>query len=358
LNEDHTERHRAFLLETYRPIIDPARPLALLDFQDTMNCGDHAIWLGEKRLLHILGAEVAYQCSVETYDAAALKAAVGDGQILLSGGGSFGDLYSHYHDFRLKVLADFPDNEVILFPQTVMFLSDEALKSTADAFARHGKVTVSARDALSFHILEQALGDTARLVRAPDMALMLGPLARRGAPRFDVVWISRTDHEGRKGPTPAVASGLKPVRSEIPAGVLPDGTRVRAGAGIAGSRLLVTDWYRTMPPKGALASYKRMPFDARSRWWLDVGMGFLSAGRVAITDRLHGHILCMLAGIPHVLINNSYGKNISYFETWSRPTPLCRLAIGPGRAWAMAEQMLAERREPASRESIGSVEPV
>ena len=34
----------------------------------------------------------------------------------------------------------------------------------------------------------------------------------------------------------------------------------------------------------------------------------LRRGKVVITDRLHAHVLCLLLGIPHVLLDNNYGK--------------------------------------------------
>jgi len=35
------------------------------------------------------------------------------------------------------------------------------------------------------------------------------------------------------------------------------------------------------------------------------GCDVLSQGRVVIADRLHGHILSLLLGLPHVLMNNT-----------------------------------------------------
>ena len=43
----------------------------------------------------------------------------------------------------------------------------------------------------------------------------------------------------------------------------------------------------------------------------------LSAARVVVTDRLHGHILSMLLGKPHVILDNSYGKLSSFHEKWT-----------------------------------------
>ena len=39
------------------------------------------------------------------------------------------------------------------------------------------------------------------------------------------------------------------------------------------------------------------------------------------SSRLHAHILSTLMGIPNTLIDNSYGKNSSYFEAWTHCIP-------------------------------------
>jgi pyruvyl transferase EpsO len=57
---------------------------------------------------------------------------------------------------------------------------------------------------------------------------------------------------------------------------------------------------------------------------LSRGCAILSTGRYVLTDRLHGHILCMLLGIPHILLDNSYGKNRGFFEQWTRESDLVR----------------------------------
>jgi pyruvyl transferase EpsO len=51
------------------------------------------------------------------------------------------------------------------------------------------------------------------------------------------------------------------------------------------------------------------------------GAKLLSTARYVVTDRLHGHILCVLLGIPHVCVDNAYGKIGSFFETWSESCP-------------------------------------
>lgn len=329
------------LRDTFGPLIDGAKPVALVDFPDSKNSGDQAIWLGEKALLADLGVTPAYQCSVQTYDRAAMQQALGDGTILMHGGGNFGDIYTMYHDFRLQVLKDFPANPVVVFPQTVMFFSDAALGATVEAIRAHGAVTLVARDVLSRHILETAFGDAAKVELAPDAAYMMGPLERSCEPNFKVVWISRTDAEGVQGGNFAI-EGIPPLKQvDANLGVFADGIASTAVAHTDGAQLLVSDWY-LMDVAGAEAAtaYHALDLDGRAQFWVDRALRLLSAGRVVVTDRLHAHILCTLAGIPHVFLNNSYGKNFSYFESWSRPSSLCRLAGSPAQAWRLAQELL------------------
>ena len=54
---------------------------------------------------------------------------------------------------------------------------------------------------------------------------------------------------------------------------------------------------------------------------------FRGADRV-VTSRLHGHILACLLGVPHVLRDNSYGKNSRYFHAWSSDLSFARMEEG------------------------------
>ena len=43
----------------------------------------------------------------------------------------------------------------------------------------------------------------------------------------------------------------------------------------------------------------------------------LSTGGLVVTDRLHAHILSLLLDIPHVLLDNSYGKVAGFADQWT-----------------------------------------
>jgi pyruvyl transferase EpsO len=169
----------------------------------------------------------------------------------------------------------------------------------------------------------------ARTVLCPDMAFYLGPLRRDRAPDVDVLWLRREDREA------------------APGGPAPDG-------------ILVCDWLddrvpplrhvrRVLRPlanrhprqESVLARMLAGAYDTQARHELRRGCRLLARGRVVITDRLHAHILCLLLGIPHVLLDNNYGKVRRVHDTWTADAPQVRWAASPAEAVTAARALLA-----------------
>jgi len=142
-----------------------------------------------------------------------------DGTILMHGGGNFGDRYI-YHEFRHRILADFPANKAVVFPQTAMFFDNEKLTRSAGLFSNHRDVALFSRDVVTHHVLQRYFGAQAKVVMAPDMAFMLGPQPRILKAQFDIVWLARTDKEKAHGDGAEAVTGLsgRPLESfAIPA---------------------------------------------------------------------------------------------------------------------------------------------
>ena len=78
--------------------------------------------------------------------------------------------------------------------------------------------------------------------------------------------------------------------------------------------------------------------------WVDHGMRVLAGGRVVVTDKLHGHIFCTLLGLPHVVLDNSYGKVSGMLDAWTGNLPGVHRASDGEAAWAIAVQLVEERR--------------
>lgn len=66
------------------------------------------------------------------------------------------------------------------------------------------------------------------------------------------------------------------------------------------------------------------------------GLAMLSQGEVVATDRLRAHILSVLLDIPHVLVDNSYGKVRGLAEQWISPYVGLSYAISREEAVGMA----------------------
>jgi pyruvyl transferase EpsO len=56
---------------------------------------------------------------------------------------------------------------------------------------------------------------------------------------------------------------------------------------------------------------------------------------VVVSDRLHGHILCLLLGIPHVALDNRHGKLRAFRDAWTREATLAE--------WAGSEREALDR---------------
>src|SRR3977135_3601047 len=136
------------------PLIARDRGSALVDFPDSPNCGEHAIWLGQKRLLSDLGIPIAYECSAQNYDREMMAAKGGAGTILVQGGGNLGR-HPLRHEVRLRVLQDFPNNKIIFFPQQVTSRDNQDLERIANMIGRHADVTFFARSAEAQRLLNE-----------------------------------------------------------------------------------------------------------------------------------------------------------------------------------------------------------
>jgi exopolysaccharide biosynthesis predicted pyruvyltransferase EpsI len=62
-----------------------------------------------------------------------------------------------------------------------------------------------------------------------------------------------------------------------------------------------------------------------------------SGYNLIITNRLHGHILCLLLEIPHIFLPNSYHKNEGFYQTWTKEIPFCEFVTDINQIQATIE---------------------
>jgi pyruvyl transferase EpsO len=322
-----------------RELLDAAIPagsrVALLDYPNHENVGDSAIWLGEVTYLAERGCEVVYHCDLRSYDPGQLRRRLPVDLVLLHGGGNLGDVWLPHQRFREQVLADFYDRPVIQLPQTIHFGGGEHLERAQRAFAGHPDFTLMVRDTRSLAFAREHFD--CPVVLCPDSAFALGELARPAAPDVPILWLGRTDHEAAAG----TAAGLGAAAGEVE---IADWIgRTSAGPldliARAGGELVASAVGR-LP---AAPAWIARPLWADWQWLaqrrVTVGQTLLSRGSVVVTDRLHAHILCLLLGLPHVALDNSYGKLSSFTETWETLGEQARWADDPVQALALAREL-------------------
>lgn len=307
---------RMLIEATLRPHVDgPA--YALLDFPDYFNPGDCAIWLGEGHVLRTLtGRAPAWVASLYSFDARKLRALPQAAPIFLQGGGNFGDLWPAHQAFREQVLAQATDRRIVVLTQSIQFRTAAGLERARRALGNHPRVTVLARDAKSLEFARSHFDCASEL--CPDFALALDLRRPAGGPSCDLFWLLRADQESAGALLQSLRHGW--LRADWPQ--LP---------------FLGRAWLHRIAGLPAGAQSRAANLLARMR--LVRGLRLFSGARAVVTDRLHGHVLCTLLGIPNVLLPDAFGKNRGLYETWTRHLPGCAFAETPAQALAELERL-------------------
>ena len=321
---------REELARALSSVIPAGTPVAVLDFPTHANVGDYAIWLGQLAYLRRAGHPVVYMCAQRDYSPERLVERVGDGVILLHGGGNLGDLWPSHQSFRERVLRDFPGKKIVQLPQSVHFQTRTTVQSARRAFAAHPDFTLLARDRSSHEFAQRELD--CRTALCPDSAVELAHLQRKHAER-PVICLARTDHESAADL--ADLAGCDAIDwVHDPHALYPFARRATFSAARRAARRRLTS--KLMSP----LCWQGFEYLAETQ--VRLGQRLLSRGRVAVTDRLHGHILCLLLGVPHVMMDNSYGKLRGFYETWTSGAELTRWSQDPAQAMAAAAHWARE----------------
>jgi exopolysaccharide biosynthesis predicted pyruvyltransferase EpsI len=314
-----------------KPLLAGSRRIALLDFPNHSNVGDSAIWLGELAYLRSLGeVPLAYTCDVHSYSRIELAKHIGDGLILLSGGGNLGDLWEQSQHLREQVIRDFPDNRIVQLPQSIHFQHGPNLRRARQVFNAHPALTLLLRDRRSLAVAADEFRTPAHL--CPDMAFALGALARPCQPTVDFVWLSRTDKES----LPHVAMPTSAMGHRVDWLAEPSDGFIRLQK--------CFDRRLSIHPRvlRRLAPLRSHVWERAARRRLRRGCRLLASGRTVLTDRLHGHILSVLLGVPHFVLDSSTGKVRSFYETWTHSMPFVRWCETPAEALGLARLAAAE----------------
>lgn len=309
LVQDLTAGWRLLAQRAVLHALDGRTRVAVLDCPDYGNVGDSLIGIGQFALLDQAGVHIVHASSLQDFDGEAVRRRLGPrGALLIQGGGNFGDLWPHHQRFREDLVRAFPEHRIVQLPQSVYFEDEAQARRSAALLRAHRQFVVLCRDDESL-ARARMLGLDARM--CPDMALVLAPFATHAQTEYDVVMVRRQDKEGVDSASVALPSSwlVQDWTQDLPEAQRP--------------RRIANALRRYLPgrmhaPLGVW-SFRRA-FEAR----VQSGLALVRRGRVVVTDRLHVHVLCCLAGRQHAFVDNSYGKVSALWRAWTHAIPFAR----------------------------------
>lgn len=283
-------------------LIEPigSNRVVYVDLPIHLNIGDLLINAGVEQMFQDYGIKVDLRLTV--FDALRFVNQIAPSHvIILHGGGNFGDIWPRHQYLREEIIRRFPNNRILIYPQSVHFSSEERAREAASVLRAHSDLHIFTRDRESQAYLADIMGVSSQL--CPDTAHQLyGTLPRApGGPTIDRLLFLRRDKEATADETAAQQTDwddIVTVQDKIYCGLS------RLGFKTSQSRMqqkfFTNLWYE-----------KRDHAIRRSSV-------FFSKHRRVETSRLHGVILAQLLDIPIVPRDNFYGKIANYLAAWGK----------------------------------------
>lgn len=257
------------------------------------NLGDQAIAYAELKLMNDLKKEPFYIMSnnVDYFLAELSKFVNADDKIYIHGGGYFGTLWKNEIIRVNRILEQFHNNEIVVFPQTVYYSQDISgiylLKKDKEFYSKFKNLTILCRDRKSYEFCNDNFNDiTIKLT--PDIVTYLNEFADNSkmAEREGIGFCFRNDKE-------------KILKDDI--------------------RENIIDKIKTYYPNEPLYFFdtvmnvNRLDYKRGKKEVIKL-LKKISCKKLIITDRLHGLIFSVITDTPCIALGNVSGKVKGAFE--------------------------------------------
>lgn len=305
---DKIQQLRQIINNQLLPLVDS--DYAYLELPYYENIGDTLIWEGTRIFLKQIKYKCLYSASFTTfYNHKIPRSAT----ILLQGGGNFGDLWDGPHSFRKKIIELYPNNKVIIFPQTVWYEKQENIKADEIFFANHSNVTLCARDNFSFKFMQEHFPSN-KVLLVPDMAFFIDFEKYASVNHISTgrtLYAKRTDKELKSNIWPSFI----PKNAEVH-----DWPTFESKAPKYACADYIVGWLnffaniKGIKPVNRLIDLMRAHF-YRPQYIKDC-VRFINQYDTIYSTRLHIAVASAMMGKQVYLLNNSYGKNFAFYDTW------------------------------------------
>lgn len=280
------------------------------------NIGDSLISIGEYAFCDSHGIRIISERLL--IDVSPLPDLPDNCVILLQGGGDFGDVWRGIQEARIKIIRKYSNHKIVVFPQTVYYSDQKFFEEDISLLSACQDLTICVRDNRSFSIINSFL--EGKVILVPDMAFYIPEELFKKyvlSPSNDTLFLRRKDQESR----------------DISINVLSDNTVISDWPSLEKRSRLVDMSMRLVGYSEAfrLRGYgflshllmslcigltKHMVYPSLLRQ----GVSFLSSFKKLYLSRMHAGLLTMLIGRHFTMIENSYGKNSSFYDTWLSDT--------------------------------------
>eukprot|EP00919_Chromeraceae_sp_WS-2016_P033099 GHVR01078187.1.p1 GENE.GHVR01078187.1~~GHVR01078187.1.p1 ORF type:complete len:771 (+),score=129.06 GHVR01078187.1:197-2509(+) len=321
---------------TFQPYLKDVEQCVYVGVPDHPNRGDSAILEGARELLRRFDVQIVnYTHLLDNKWEGVLESfnetiPISRRALVWHGGGNFGDLYYYHERTRLITLNQFHEYNIVSFPQTMNFKSEELLNRTIEKYRNHQqRIVMSARDTITYNKMKKHFNMLhVDIHKSPDLAFMLGDQRHmRLDPVVDILVHARQDNEDelvdvldkKKKMKDLTQEDLKTLVTAAAQSLIDQGDP-RPIQWFENLSILIDDWVPSEPDRLHGNMMERCTMRC------DDGMKFLSRGRVVITNRLHGHILMILMGIPHVVLMDKFGKLETFSKAYTHVCPLGKFA--------------------------------
>lgn len=273
----------------------PNKTVFILGSVEYENLGDQAIVMAQNKFIHACLPDydiIEIREDLFGHVRNELRSLIKpESVITIPGGGNMGDTWFDDEERRRFIIEDYPNNTIIVFPQTIDYSATEkgkkCLEESRELYNNHKNLILCAREQVSFERMKMFYPEC-KIILAPDIVLSFKTqLCQK---RKGVLVCLRNDKEKKTSPL---------VLNEI-----------RDAASTAGFQYRYTD---TM----ALSYVFRKDRDTAVADKLNE---FASA-KIVITDRLHGMIFSAITGTPCLVLPNGNHKVKGVFDLWLSDYP-------------------------------------
>lgn len=265
------------------------KKIFLIGTPDHQNVGDAAIALGtyafikqyfpDYEVVEVTGYKLDEHYQIMQSILAA------DDYIFLQGGGNLGDMYLLEENIRRKIIADFPNNPIIIMPQTIYFeneIANEQLAISEKIYNTHKKLKLFCRGEQSLAFAKKHFIYSSP-ASAIDMALMI---KREYNVNRNGILLCLRDLTDESGLSKALYDQIEQIVSRIDPGFLKTNNLYKDFISPEMRQQVVTDELEKF-----------------------------AAHKVIVTDRLHGMIFAIITNTPCVVMN-AYTQKIREFANF------------------------------------------